>query len=192
MIKVNEDGKVDHLVGEGEIGQGPMTVLCQIAAEELGVPFEDVAISKADTDLSTYCHGAYASRLTYIGGNAVRDAARDMKEQILETAAEMLEADRRRTWRSATAGSPSRARRRAQVDDGRARWRTRALFRRGGAPIVAAGNFDPDSELPDANRYGNESGAYNFGCPGGRGRGRSRDRAGHDPQLRRRRPTAAR
>jgi CO/xanthine dehydrogenase Mo-binding subunit len=36
-------------------------------------------------------------------------------------------------------------------------------FRRGGQPIVASGSFDPDSELQDANRYGNESGAYNFG-----------------------------
>ncbi len=36
------------------------------------------------------------------------------------------------------------------------------LFRRGGAPLVAAGNFDPDSVLQDPSRYGNESGAYNF------------------------------
>src|SRR5713226_8701102 len=67
VIKVNEDGKAMIWCGEGESGQGPMTVLCQIAAEELGVPFEDVEMSMADTDLSTYCHGAYASRLTYIG-----------------------------------------------------------------------------------------------------------------------------
>ena len=91
-IKINEDGKVLIICGEGEIGQGTMTVLCQIAAEELGVPFEDVSISKADTDLTTYCHGAYASRLTYIAGNAVRDAAVKVKKQLFETAAELLEA----------------------------------------------------------------------------------------------------
>jgi CO/xanthine dehydrogenase Mo-binding subunit len=37
------------------------------------------------------------------------------------------------------------------------------LFRRGGQPVVASGSFDADSELQDATRYGNESGAYNFG-----------------------------
>ena len=37
-------------------------------------------------------------------------------------------------------------------------------FRRGGAPVVASGSFDADSVTQDALRYGNESGAYNFGC----------------------------
>ena len=67
--------------------------LCQIAAEELGVPFEDVEMSNADTDLTTFCQGAYASRLTYISGNAVKNAATNMKQQLLEQAAEMLEAN---------------------------------------------------------------------------------------------------
>jgi CO/xanthine dehydrogenase Mo-binding subunit len=163
VIKVNEDGKAMIWCGEGESGQGPMTALCQIAAEELGVPFEDVEMSMADTDLSTYCHGAYASRLTYIGGNAVRDAARNMKEQILAIAAEMLEADPAdleiRHGQISVKGSPEGAKSTTVREVAHAR-----LFRRGGAPLVAAGNFDPDSELPDATRYGNESGAYNFAC----------------------------
>jgi CO/xanthine dehydrogenase Mo-binding subunit len=163
VIKVNEDGKAMIWCGEGESGQGPMTVLCQIAAEELGIPFGDVDMSRADTDLSTYCHGAYASRLTYIGGNAVRDAARNMKEQILEIAAEMLEADPAdleiRHGQIAVKGSPEGAKSTTVREVAHAR-----LFRRGGAPLVAAGNFDPDSELPDATRYGNESGAYNYAC----------------------------
>src|SRR5579883_1480469 len=147
--------------GEGECGQGPTTALCQIAAEELGVPFEDVEISLADTDLSTYCHGAYASRLTYIAGNAVREAARAMKEQILQLAAEMLEAAPEdleiKDGRIFVKGSPEGAKSTTVREVAHAR-----LFRRGGAPLVASGSFDPDSVLQDATRYGNESGAYNF------------------------------
>ena len=43
---MNEDGKAFILSGEGETGQGHWTAMCQIAAEELGVPFSDVAISE--------------------------------------------------------------------------------------------------------------------------------------------------
>jgi CO/xanthine dehydrogenase Mo-binding subunit len=160
-IKVNEDGKVLILSGEGETGQGANTVLCQIAAEELGIPLEDVDVSLADTDITTFCLGAFGSRLTYIAGNAVKDAATKVKQQLFETAAEMLEASaddlvsrdgrifvRGAETRTVTVGDVARAR----------------LFRRGGAPIVASGSFDADSVLQDETRYGNESGAYNFGC----------------------------
>ena len=67
--------------------------MCQIAAEELGVPVEDVEISRADTDLTTFCLGAFASRLTYVSGNAVKNAATNVKQQLFEQAAEMLEAN---------------------------------------------------------------------------------------------------
>ena len=162
VIKVNEDGKVFIWSGEGEIGQGTMTVLCQIAAEELGVPYEDVGVSRADTDLTTYCLGAFGSRLTYIAGNAVKDAAANVKVQILETAGELLEASPEdleiRDGRVSVKGAPE-GRSVTVAEVARAR-----LFRRGGQPIVASGSFDPDSILQDATRYGNESGAYNFGA----------------------------
>jgi CO/xanthine dehydrogenase Mo-binding subunit len=161
VIKINEDGKVTIWSGEGEIGQGPFTVMCLIAAEEIGVRFEDVSVSMADTDLSTYCHGAYASRLTYIAGNAVRNAAREVKKQLLETAVELLGGspeDLEIRGGVVTARSlPNRKLSVAEVA------RTR-LYRRGGQPIVGSGSFDPDSELQDVKRYGNESGAYNYGC----------------------------
>jgi CO/xanthine dehydrogenase Mo-binding subunit len=162
VIKVNEDGKVFIWSGEGEIGQGTMTVLCQIAAEELGVGYADVSISRADTDLTTYCHGAYASRLTYVAGNAVREAAAAVKRQLLETAADMLETAvedlQIRDGRVFIKGAPSQ-RNLTVADVARAR-----QYRRGGQPTVASGSFDPDSVLADDTRYGNESGAYNFGA----------------------------
>ena len=159
-IKINEDGKALILSGEGECGQGVFTAMCQIAAEELGIPVEDVEISRADTDLTTFCLGAFASRLTYVSGNAVKNAAAKVKEQLFEQAAEMLEANPDdlvcRDGRISVAGAERKSVSVAEV--ARAR-----LFRHNGAPIVASGSFDADSVLPDKTRFGNESGAYNYG-----------------------------
>jgi 4-hydroxybenzoyl-CoA reductase alpha subunit len=160
-IKINEDGKALILSGEGEAGQGCYTTMCAIAAEELGIPIEDVEISHADTDLTTFCLGAFASRLTYISGNAVRDAATKVKQQLFEQAAEMLEANPEdlvaRDGKIFVNGAEQKSL--PVADVARAR-----LFRNGGAPIVASGKFDADSVLQDSTRYGNESGAYNYGC----------------------------
>ncbi len=159
-IKINEDGKALILSGEGECGQGSHTVMCQIAAEELGIPVEDVEVSRADTDLTTFCLGAFASRLTYISGNAVRNAAAKVKEQLFDQAAEMLEANPDdlicRDGHISVKGAESKSV--TVADVARAR-----LFRHNGAPIVASGSFDADSVLPDSTRFGNESGAYNYG-----------------------------
>ena len=159
-IKINEDGKALILSGEGEIGQGVHTAMCQIAAEELGVRVEDVEISKADTDLTTFCLGAFASRLTYISGNAVKNAASNVKQQLFQQASEMLEANAddliSRGGRIFVKGAEGKFV--TVADAARAR-----LFRHNGAPIVGSGSFDADSVLPDKTRFGNESGAYNYG-----------------------------
>ncbi|MCI0815459.1 MAG: molybdopterin-dependent oxidoreductase [Chloroflexi bacterium] len=159
-IKMNEDGKVYILSGEGEIGQGASTVFCQIAAEELGVKFSDVSISRADTDLTTFCLGAFGSRLTYVGGNAVKAAAAALKEQLFEAAAEMLETEPGKL----TARDGEILDVEAETSVSTATVARARLFRRGGAPLVATGAFDADSVMQDVTRYGNESGAYNFGA----------------------------
>ena len=74
VINVNLDGGVHIWSGEGETGPGATTVFAQIAAEEIGVRYEDVSVSQADTDTTTFAQGSYGSRTTYIAGNAVRDA----------------------------------------------------------------------------------------------------------------------
>jgi CO/xanthine dehydrogenase Mo-binding subunit len=160
-IKINEDGKALILSGEGECGQGVHTAMCQIAAEELGVRVEDVEISRADTDLTTFCLGAFASRLTYVSGNAVKNAASNVKQQLFEQAGEMLEANPQdlmsRDGKIFVKGAEGKSV--TVADVARAR-----LFRHNGAPIVGSGSFDADSVLPDSTRFGNESGAYNYGA----------------------------
>ena len=74
MIRVHEDGTgVSLHIAAAEIGQGSDTVLVQIAAEELGVPYEWVWLAECDTTLSPLDLGSYSSRVTLMGGNAVQD-----------------------------------------------------------------------------------------------------------------------
>jgi CO/xanthine dehydrogenase Mo-binding subunit len=89
-VKVNEDGTATLLTGTVETGQGSLTVLGQIAAEELGVAAEDVHVVSADTDATPMDTGAIASRTTYVTGNAVRLAAARAKAVLFDAAAALL------------------------------------------------------------------------------------------------------
>jgi len=93
FVKVNEDGTVDVLSSTTEVGQGSATVLCQIVAEELGVPFAWVRKATPDTAFTPFDTSTTASRSTFYMGNAVKMAAADAREQILKLAAKSLEAN---------------------------------------------------------------------------------------------------
>jgi carbon-monoxide dehydrogenase large subunit len=91
FVRINEDGTISLHVGTMDIGQGSDTILTQIVAEELGVPLEDINLISRDTDAAPYTWATSASRLTYTGGNAVRLAAIDAREQLLELASKQLD-----------------------------------------------------------------------------------------------------
>jgi CO/xanthine dehydrogenase Mo-binding subunit len=76
-----------------DLGQGLKTVIAQIGAEALGVPFENVMIDTADTDTGPHCMGTFASRATHRVGNAVVQAAQEARKVMLEVAADELEAN---------------------------------------------------------------------------------------------------
>ena len=90
-VKVNEDGTATLLTGTVETGQGSLTVLGQIAAEELGISTDDVHVVSADTDTTPMDTGAIASRTTYVTGNAIKLAAENAKQVLFEVAAPMLD-----------------------------------------------------------------------------------------------------
>lgn len=89
-LMMNEDGSFRLLVGATDLGTGSDTVLAQIAAEELGVGVEAISVYSSDTDFTPFDVGAYASSTTYVSGNAVLRAAREVVEQVFHVAAEML------------------------------------------------------------------------------------------------------
>jgi len=74
-----------------DLGQGLKTVIAQIGAEVLGVPFENVMIDTADTDTGPHCMGTFASRATHRVGNAVIEAAEEARKIMLEVAADEME-----------------------------------------------------------------------------------------------------
>ena len=92
-IKLKPDGRVDVFSGTVDVGQGSKTVHSQIVAETLGVPYEWVTMDNTNTDSSAVCTGTFASRGTFIGGNAVRLAAERVRERILDIASKELEID---------------------------------------------------------------------------------------------------
>lgn len=94
MIKVAEDGTAATLyTGAVDIGQGSDTVLCQMAAEAMGFVYEQMKIVAADTETTPHDFGAYASRQTLMSGAAVKQAGEEVKQQLLEMAAKLLERD---------------------------------------------------------------------------------------------------
>ncbi len=87
VTKVDEvGGGVVVLSGAAEIGQGCDTMMAMITAEVLGIDLKDVRIQSGDSDLAVDL-GAYSSRTTLMTGHATREAAEDVKRQILEALA---------------------------------------------------------------------------------------------------------
>ncbi len=87
VIRICEDGTVNLLTGATDCGQGSDTVLVMIAAEELGVRYEDIDIKRVDTSYTPVDPGSYGSRVTVLAGQATQIAARDAKKQLLEAGA---------------------------------------------------------------------------------------------------------
>ena len=86
---LNQDGSIQVQTGETEIGQGCDTAYAQMAADAVGVPLGDVhVVSTQDTDVTPFGTGAYASRQTYVGGFAIMQTAKALRERILEIASD--------------------------------------------------------------------------------------------------------
>jgi CO/xanthine dehydrogenase Mo-binding subunit len=84
------DGSIMLRTGAADLGQGTATALGLIAAEDLGVPFERVSVQLGDTLTCPDAGPAVGSRVTFFVGNAVRNAAADLREAILGTGGGLL------------------------------------------------------------------------------------------------------
>ena len=87
-VEVYPDGTAEIRSSSADMGQGLTTVVAQVTAEELGLPFERVRVLLSDTDLTPDGGPTTASRQTYVTGNAARLAARCMRERLAAVAAE--------------------------------------------------------------------------------------------------------
>ncbi|MER3409630.1 MAG: xanthine dehydrogenase family protein molybdopterin-binding subunit [Thermoleophilia bacterium] len=92
-IKIKPDGRVDVFSGTVDIGNGSKTIQAQIVADALGVPYDWVTYDNSNTDSSPVCTGTFASRATFVAGNAVLKAALSARQKVLEIAGKLLEID---------------------------------------------------------------------------------------------------
>ncbi|MCL5045833.1 MAG: molybdopterin-dependent oxidoreductase, partial [Actinobacteria bacterium] len=94
FVRFNEDGDATVISGVVDNGQGNDSMISQIAAEELGLSVDKIKVVTADTSMTPADQGAYSQASTVVSGGAVKAAAADAKNQLLEVAAEMLEANK--------------------------------------------------------------------------------------------------
>ena len=88
QVRMHADGSVTLLVSSTEMGQGSRTALAQIAARELGVPLEAVAVGQSDTRFTPFEWTTGASRTTTVVGLAVQAACADLWDNLRHRAAE--------------------------------------------------------------------------------------------------------
>src|SRR5262249_25039832 len=93
LVRLNADGSAVLLTSSVEIGQGAQTSLAQIVAEELGISPERVSVTFPDTDVTPFDQSTSSSRTIFTMGSAARQAAAQIRQQLLEIGAHALEAN---------------------------------------------------------------------------------------------------
>ncbi len=94
FVKINPDGTATVITGTQDIGTGTKTVLAQIAAEELCFALDKISVEIGDTHTGPYAPLSAGSMTVASVGPAVRLAAHDARQQLLEVAAQVLEVPR--------------------------------------------------------------------------------------------------
>lgn len=162
-VKFNEAGEATLFTGTTDNGQGNDSLMVQIAAEELGLAMEDINLISADTELTPLDPGSYSMSSTFVSANAVKAAVLDARRQLLELAAEELEANildlELNEKKAYVKGSPAK------------HLPIKTLIIRGlqrGTPVFGSGHFRPDIEYGrDWTRRGQQkgqmTGSYSYG-----------------------------
>lgn len=149
VVKLHPDGKATLFTGMVEQGGGGLTIMAQIAAEELGVGLDDIKIVSGDTETTPIEIGSFIGGAAYCTGNAVKAAAADAKKQLFEIAAEKLEANAEdleaKDRRIYVRGSPERGISFADAV-------LLSIKEGGGDPIIGKGSY---KVYPEADSYAN-------------------------------------
>jgi CO/xanthine dehydrogenase Mo-binding subunit len=91
-VKLNPDGTGTIVTGAQENGTGAVMAMPQFVAEELGMRAEDFSLLYQDTDTAPWDMGSCGSQTTFNSVRAVLAATAEVREQLLDAAAEQLEA----------------------------------------------------------------------------------------------------
>jgi nicotinate dehydrogenase subunit B len=90
FLKIGEDGRVTCFTGKVEMGQGPITSLAQMLADELDVRLDAVTMVMGDTDLCPWDMGTFGSLTTRQFGPSLRAAGAEARRVLIEMASELL------------------------------------------------------------------------------------------------------
>ncbi|MCL5958416.1 MAG: xanthine dehydrogenase family protein molybdopterin-binding subunit [Chloroflexi bacterium] len=138
VVKLDDDGAATLFTGATEFGQGIETTLSQVAAEELHIGLGDMKVISGDTETCPIDIGNFLSAGALVSGNAVRLAAQDAMRQLLQTAADLLEAMpedlEARDKRIYVKGVPDKSLPYAQVIHA-------SVVRNNGNPIIGRGHY---------------------------------------------------
>ena len=141
QVEIDSSGALRLFTGAADIGQGSDTVLLQIASESLGLPIHEIHLIRADTALTTDAGATSASRQTYISGNAILNAVKNLKQEAIKEASQLLKMDEKDLF----------------YEEGKVKARTclttsipiREVVRRSGRGLRGEGHFDPETTKLD-------------------------------------------
>ncbi|HCN72032.1 MAG TPA: 4-hydroxybenzoyl-CoA reductase [Pusillimonas sp.] len=158
-LRLNEDGGLIVHNGECDMGQGATTMITQIVANEFKIPLSQVRLLAPDTDSAPYALGSFASRVTMSAGNAAIQASRAAHAKLFALSAQLANV------------SPKDM---ALVDGGDIEVRNTKqrftlaqlarehIWRHGGEALQVSETWDPPTEEPDADLYGNCAPTHSF------------------------------
>jgi CO/xanthine dehydrogenase Mo-binding subunit len=142
QMEVDPNGEIRLFTGVADIGQGSDTVLLQIAAEAIGISLKEIRLIRADTAVTTDAGATSASRQTYISGNAILNAIKNLKEEAIKEAGQLLKMDEKDLF----------------YEEGKIKARTclttsipiGEVARRSGRVLKGEGHFDPETTRLDS------------------------------------------
>jgi CO/xanthine dehydrogenase Mo-binding subunit len=142
QMEIDLNGEVRLFTGAADIGQGSDTILLQIASEALGLPLGEICLIRADTSVTTDAGATSASRQTYISGNAILNAIKSLKQEILDEASHLLDENEKELF----------------IEEGEVKHTKkgfisipiREIAKRSGKTLRGEGHFDPETTRLDA------------------------------------------
>jgi CO/xanthine dehydrogenase Mo-binding subunit len=155
QMEIDLNGEIRLLTGVADIGQGSDTVLLQIASEAIGVPLKEIRLIRADTAVTTDAGATSASRQTYISGNAILNAVKNLKEEAIKEASRILGVDGKDLY----------------FEDGEIKQKSnpsasisiKEVAKKCGRILRGEGNFDPETtRLDPETGQGTPYGTYAF------------------------------
>ena len=141
QMEIGPDGEIRLFTGVADIGQGSDTILLQIASEGIGISLKEIRLIRADTALTTDAGATSASRQTYISGNAILSAIKNLKQEVIKEASQLLNLDEKDLF----------------FEEGKVKSRTclttsipiKEVAKRCGKILKGEGRFDPETTRLD-------------------------------------------